>query len=608
MSEEVNDYYKEMVVKSGNEITRLDKRINFYSILRVLTLAVGAYLIYNTVQAEMIWMMYLSIFAVIIVFARWVNIQSKLAAQKQFLLALREVNQNEIGSKTDKSNIYDDGEEWENDDHRYTSDLDIFGKASLYNLLNRCATSFGRTQMATWLKTSAPIPVINERQQAAKELSGKKDWKMHFQASLLFAKADEGKWEIPGLFNYLDTDTETYKPWIKTYIKTAPWLFYGSAVVAYFFAPFLGLMFVTGLANIFLVLSFQSRVNKAERMTGRVGKTLAHYSKAFKMIETESWESSLCVSLSERLASAGAANNSISHQVKKLSEILGRLEYRLNMFVGPLLNISLAWDVKQYVAIQDWKSGNKAYLKDAFESIGSFECLVSIAGLHINYPEWCFPVVRDDKQYTLIAESIGHPLIPESLRVVNDFSLVDDLKIDIITGSNMAGKSTFLRTLGINAVLALCGAPVCAAKMELTDMRIFTYMRIKDSLNENISTFKAELIRLQFLLDELKSGEKVYFLIDEMLRGTNSVDKYLGSKAIIEKLISQNSVGIVATHDLQIAHLEEDYPAYIRNFYFDIEVVDEEMKFDYKLKNGACKTFNASLLLKKLGIEVNKEL
>ena len=168
----------------------------------------------------------------------------------------------------------------------------------------------------------------------------------------------------------------------------------------------------------------------------------------------------------------------------------------------------------------------------------------------------------------------------------------------------MAGKSTFLRTLGINTVLALSGAPVCAEKMQLSPMLIFSYMRIRDSLNENTSTFKAELDRLQSLLEILDKEENVYFLIDEMLRGTNSVDKYLGSKAVIEKLISRKAVGIIATHDLQIAELEQKYPEYIRNFYFDIEIEGSEMKFDYKIKEGECKTFNASLLLKRLGIEV----
>jgi DNA mismatch repair ATPase MutS len=171
----------------------------------------------------------------------------------------------------------------------------------------------------------------------------------------------------------------------------------------------------------------------------------------------------------------------------------------------------------------------------------------------------------------------------------------------------MAGKSTFLRTIGINTVLALCGAPVCASEMQVSVITIISYMRIKDSLNESTSTFKAELDRLQMLLAAVSNEPKVFFLIDEMLRGTNSVDKYLGSKAVIEQLISKKGVGMVATHDLQIAHLEQKHPDYVRNFYFDIQVIDGEMLFDYKIKHGECKTFNASLLLKQIGIDVGTE-
>ena len=233
--------------------------------------------------------------------------------------------------------------------------------------------------------------------------------------------------------------------------------------------------------------------------------------------------------------------------------------------------------------------------------------MISLSTLAINYPGWCFPEIAEGPGYTLKAKGLAHPLIAIKKRIENDYELDDTFNIDIITGSNMAGKSTFLRTAGINTVLALCGAPVCAVYMKLSVMTMVSYMRIKDSLNESTSTFKAELDRLQMLLKAVESEQKIFFLIDEMLRGTNSVDKYRGSKAVIEQLISKKGVGMVATHDLQIAELEKKYPAYVRNFYFDIQVIDGEMLFDYKIKHGECKTFNASLLLKQIGIDVEAE-
>lgn len=598
--------YQENIDSAKGAIRSLDKKINMYSVLRVCTLLGGGFLVYKAVEAEAVWFLYLSLFLTVIVFALLVSKQSRFSAEKDFNLALLKVNENEIGSVRNRTNIYADGSEWIDDHHHYTSDLDIFGKQSLFHLINRCATVFGKAQLAGWLRASSENTLIVERQTASAEIAEKRSWKVRFQASLLFAGSESDKTEIAGLFKYLDSPEEAIKPWLRSFLMLGPWLFYGSALAALFYAPFLLLMFLTGLLNIILVIVFKERVNRAERVMGRVGQTLAHYSRAFQMIEDEPWKSPLCRELAGKFK-LSEPNKTLSTQIRQLSAIMSKLDYRLNIFVGTLLNISFAWEVKQYAAIQDWKGQNKDHVEEAFQSIGTFEGLQSLAGLHINYPSWTIPVISNDPLYTLKAVQIGHPLIAEELRVDNDFDLSDSLKIDIITGSNMAGKSTFLRTLGINTVLALCGAPVCARSMEVSNMKIFSYMRIKDSLNESISTFKAELNRLQLLLEVLNEGGKVYFLIDEMLRGTNSVDKYLGSKAIIERLISQQSVGIVATHDLQIAELENEYPSYIRNFYFDIHVHGEEMTFDYKLKNGACKTFNASLLLKKLGIDVDKE-
>ncbi|MDB5118365.1 MAG: mismatch repair protein MutS, partial [Mucilaginibacter sp.] len=244
-------------------------------------------------------------------------------------------------------------------------------------------------------------------------------------------------------------------------------------------------------------------------------------------------------------------------------------------------------------------------LEDAFDVIAEFEALSGIAGLQVNYRDWSTPQIDDSEAYTIVARNMAHPLINSKNRVQNDYELTDTFKIDIITGSNMAGKSTFLRTIGINTVLALCGAPVCAESMKVSVITMVSYMRIKDSLNESTSTFKAELDRLQMLLAAVEKEYKVFFLIDEMLRGTNSVDKYLGSKAVIEQLIGKKAVGMVATHDLQIAQLEQQYPDYVRNFYFDIQVKDGEMLFDYKMKHGECKTFNATMLLKQIGINID---
>jgi DNA mismatch repair ATPase MutS len=352
------------------------------------------------------------------------------------------------------------------------------------------------------------------------------------------------------------------------------------------------------------VLVFKgSHLIKSGFTADKIGGVLAKYAIVFNVIEAEQWQSAECVDLAQSLKTSNT-----SKTIAALSKLINQLSYSSIMIVGFILNVFLLWAIKIVLSIEDWKRDNTQNLEEAFNTIAEFEALVSLSSLAINYPEWCYPAIADEKPgYILIAKNLAHPLINSQKRIENNYSLNNAFKIDIITGSNMAGKSTFLRTIGINTVLALCGAPVCADEMKVSVMTIISYMRIKDSLNESTSTFKAELDRLQMLLAAVESEHKVFFLIDEMLRGTNSVDKYLGSKAVIEQLISKKAVGMVATHDLQIAELEKKYSDYVRNFYFDIQVKNGEMLFDYKIKDGECKTFNASLLLKQIGINIEAE-
>lgn len=595
------NYYQQQVALANTEIKRFEKLVNTFSFLRLFFILLGGFVIYETLKLELIWLTELVFLAIVVGFAYLVKRQGAFERKKDFFTALKSVNENEISSIEKQGNIYSDGTEYCDDAHNYTSDLDIFGQASLFNLLNRCATPLGREKLSEWLRKPATENDIVQRQESVKELCTKKEWIQEIKALLLFAKRT-GKADINNLFAFFRQETTFGNTLLRTYIRLVPFFTIALAIGAWYVPFLLAPLVILILINGFLTISNQLRVNQTDLMLSHAGKTLYAYSQAFKKIEDESWQSKFCVSLVDSFKST--SNENFSYALKQLSVLTSRLEYRLNMFVGPVLNGLMAWDVRQLIAIEDWKTKNRDLMPKAFDVLASFESLISLSSLHANYPERCFPVISYDKAYTYIATELSHPLIPASNRVSNNFSLQNAHKIDIITGSNMAGKSTFLRTLGINAVLAFAGAPVCAKSMTATVVHLFAYMRIRDSLNESISTFKAELNRLQLLFDVLKTQKNVYFLIDEMLRGTNSVDKYRGSKAVIEKLVTQRGVGIVATHDLQLAELEKKYPEYIRNFYFDIQILNGEMLFDYKLKDGECKTFNASLLLKQIGIDV----
>lgn len=591
--------YRQRVNEAQQQIDKYSKLINTYSFLRLGIFALLAGAIWLSVKVMGFGLLVLLFIILLFVFTWLVSRQSFFEAQKQYFINLKKVNENEIDSLNTRGNIYDDGSSFTNDKHPYTSDLDIFGRASLYQLTNRAATYPGREILAGWLSSPANRETILTRQQAVKELAAKPAWKLDLQARLLFAnKADAGR--LDQLFNYLQLPLHLPgENWLRAYIKISPYLLPAAVVGGQFF-PLLNLLALAiAVFNMGVLVSKGSYIAKSGFVADKIGEVLNHYAQVFKTIEGGQWQAEGCKALAGQLQQGGT-----SKKIAELSRMINKLSYSLIMIVGFILNVFFLWALKQIIAIEDWKRENKDGIGDAFRIIGEMEALLSLSGLHYNYPQWIFPTIAIGNAYTVKATTLAHPLISAASRVANDFELTDDFKIDIITGSNMAGKSTFLRTIGINAVLGLCGAPVCANNMELSVIRIVTYMRIKDSLNESTSTFKAELDRLQMLLAAVEHEEKVYFLIDEMLRGTNSVDKYLGSKAVIKQLIHKKGVGQVATHDLQIARLEDEYPDYVRNYYFDIQVVDGEMLFDYKIKHGECKTFNASLLLQRIGIDV----
>src|SRR5690606_12307826 len=355
------------------------------------------------------------------------------------------------------------------------------------------------------------------------------------------------------------------------------------------------------LAHLCWTLAMAGKVSHFSSKIDKVGQMLAAYAEGLGLIEDRKFTAAENIRLQKQLF---IADRPLSDAFRELSKLINNLDARNNMLVGAVLNMIFLWDFKYVLKIVRWKSLYEENILIAFDIIASFESLNSLAILKRNHPSWATPAIAEDPLAdSLTAQEIVHPLIAAGLPVSNSYSN-EDHDIALITGSNMAGKSTFLRTIGINAVLAYAGGVVCAKVFQLPIYRLISYMRIKDSLNESTSTFKAELDRMKFILDTVERHPDSFFLIDEMLRGTNSVDKYLGSRAIIRKLLQMEGRGMVATHDLQLASLEEENPGKLRNFHFDIQVVEGEMLFDYKLKEGRCTIFNASLLLKGIGVDV----
>ncbi|HEY1022216.1 MAG TPA: MutS family DNA mismatch repair protein, partial [Flavisolibacter sp.] len=291
------------------------------------------------------------------------------------------------------------------------------------------------------------------------------------------------------------------------------------------------------------------------------------------------------------------------HELKELGKILDRFDLRNNLVGLFVFNSFLLWDVRQMISLNAWRRRNKPVVKKWFAALAEMEVVHSLCTLHLNYPAWQFPIFRP-QHFVLQADEVGHPLIPQEQRVNNSYSMEGVAKIGLITGSNMAGKSTFLRSLGVNIVLAQVGAPVCASTFVLSPVQLLSSMRIADNLAENTSTFYAELKKLRSIIERVKRHEKVFILLDEILRGTNSYDRHTGAAALLKQLIKEKAVAVIATHDVELAQLQTEYPASVENYHFDVEVEGEELYFDYKLKQGICKSLNASILMKKIGIDL----
>lgn len=601
MNQETISFYTENCKVSTAEIAELNRKSNTFSFLRLLVILGGGALIFQVVQTENVLLTLVSFIGTVLLFLVLVFFQSKISAKKKLIEYFLRINENELAVAKDiKQNVYEAGQKYVDDQHIYTSDLDVFGEGSIFQLMNRCATLHGNNLLANWLSNPAAKEEIEGRQQFSEELVADFPWWQDLQAKL-YAVKDFSLDAKQTISHYLVNDIDFPRSKVLAiYTKVVPYLAVVLVGLSFYQPTFTSFFILFAVFNVLLGMGLSKYVNSVSVGLNKGGGFLEAYAPAIKMIEDRHWESEKAKELQNHVKRI--AGHPVSQSIERLATLLNRLDARLNIIVGVVLNIFLLWDFKQVYALQAWQKTQSKGLLEAMDMLSTVEAIGSMTTLAYNHSDWIVPEITSESP-VLETTKIKHPLIPGSTSIANDYSLKNH-RIALITGSNMAGKSTFLRTVGINAVLAFMGARVYAQSMKISVMQMASYMRIRDSLNESTSTFKAELDRIQKILELVKNNNKTLILLDEMLRGTNSVDKYLGSKAIIEKLIQLDGMGMVATHDLKLSELSGEYPQIVKNFHFDIKVDGEEMLFDYKLKNGPCTTFNASLLLKKIGIEI----
>jgi len=575
---------------------RLQKLSNRLSVARLAAFA-GGLVLFAVLLSLSVIAAVATLTAALILFT-WLVIkyESTEKSRKRFL-HLAEINGFELKCLNGDSSAYKAGEEYIERDHPYSYDLDIFGKASLFQNICRTTSKPGADLLAEYLGKPAEINEIISRQEAVSELSPLIEWRQELNIQgYLLESAGNDPVQLKDWLNSKDKFTKITREKITIVALSALTLSVLTLVIA---GNPVALLILVLIINFLYYFTRLKKINKLHEQVSRSADLLKSYSEIIRLIENNDFKASKLTGLQKSFKGEHPASESIS----TLSRLVNRLDSRLNMIMAIPLNAIFFSDIHFCLALEKWKREHAAKIEVWFAAMSEFEVLASLANTSYNNPGWTFPVITDN-YFELRAENMGHPLIPESRRICNDINATGSGKPIIITGSNMSGKSTFLRTCGINAVLALAGAPVCASAFTMSYIRLHTSMRISDSLEENISSFYAELRRLKAIIEEAEKEPRALLLLDEILRGTNSDDRYSGSVALIKQLTGYGSVTIVATHDLRLAGLENDLPGNIENYHFDVKVSGEELYFDYKLTPGICTSFNASLLMKKMGIKV----
>lgn len=512
---------------------------------------------------------------------------------------LRKINETEIEILNHHFTHLPDGSNYKPETHEYANDLDIFGRASLYQYINRTNSEQGNKMFADWLLHQALPGMILQRQETVKELTPETGWRQQLQSCGIATKITIAtqqrieKWlEQPVSFSgkLLWNILKYLLPAISFSFLTLHLI---NILDASIFYPLMLLMLAVSFAISKLIIPDYLQLN-------RIAPELESLSGSISLIEKKEFKTDLIKQLQAKYKTGLVAS---SESIKKLKMVLDLLDIRLNPLVYIPLNTFLFWDLQQIFTLEKWKIANKHNIRDWFDTLAEIECLSSIANLAFNHPENSFPRISN-KDGVFVADSLGHPLIAKEKMVCNSFSTEGVNQMNLITGSNMAGKSTFLRSIGINIVLAMIGSTVFARSLALSPMKVLSSMRVNDNLEESTSTFYAELKKLKEVINSVYNNEKVFLLLDEILRGTNSADRHAGSKALIKQLIHHKAVGLIATHDLELAKLADEFPDKIHNYHFDVQVANDELYFDYKLKRGICQSMNASLLMKKIGIEL----
>lgn len=588
------EIYKAKKICFSTALTAINKKYNSISILRLLSIVLFLVSIYYYIKnSEIIFIIAaIFLFGLFVVFMR---IHSKLVFEKHVNQALLDINENEISYLERNKIPFENGQEFNDFHHPYAYDLDIFGEHSLFQNLNRTATFIGKKTFANQLLLILPNEEILRNHQAVKELTKKLDWRQEF---LAFAKISNDKQSNYETLLKWCTFNSTPLAKMSVFISYfSPLLFLG-VLIAYLvtsttvFASVLSYLFVF---NLIVLGRFMKRIQAEIANSTNIDKTIHQYSLLLQKIENESFQSKKLIDLQQKLM---FKKENASVHLKQLAGLFSNMDSISNFVTAIVFNGTFLFNLHVLKSLIQWKKDHAQALENWLEVIGEFELLNSLANFSYNNPEFVYPTLNSN--FEIDFKDLSHPLLNEKTRVGNDVRFYPE-SFMILTGSNMSGKSTFLRSLGINMVLSGIGSPVCARQASVHPLPVLVSMRLSDSLSDSESYFFAEIKRLKQIMDELEN-RPAFVLLDEILRGTNSDDKRNGTIEVVKKVIGKKAVGAIATHDIEVCLTTNEFPNTLINKCFEVEIIDNELHFDYKLRDGICKNRSATFLMKKMGV------
>ena len=522
---------------------------------------------------------------------------SQIIYRQHLIEELLRINTLESDYLAGNFSALDQGERFNDPAHPYAHDLDLFGEDSLFQHLNRTVTFSGTQKLVSWLLSLSKDPeVIHSRQQAAEELCAEPEWCQHFRAAgalhptqaLDAVILKSGPTESPFFSKH---STVRLILWIANTIVIVSW-----AVTSFTPLPF-SISLVLSLLQLSALALYIKKINAYHQRLNLFLKTISNYLPLVRLIHDQSFRSPYLQKIRHSLFTP--ESNSLQ-ALTQLHRIQNSLDQRGNIVIAFILNGLYLKDFHTLLRLDHWRKEYGPDIETWTDVLSEADALISMANYRFNHPAYCLPVICQDR--LLDTEEIGHPLLKSERNVTNDFSIRSLHQIAIVTGANMAGKSTFLRTIGVNLILAQSGNVVCSRYFAFQPMTLFTSMRTTDSLSKDTSYFHAELLRLQQLVNIAQQEDKVFIILDEMLKGTNSVDKLNGSLAFLKRILSYPISGLVATHDLALGELADDFPEHFFNVCFEIVHSGSQITYDYKLHPGISSNMNASILLKQMGL------